>query len=102
MEVVTGDQLREAREGLGATQTEVAELAGVFRSDVCAFENGREFFGDQRLARINAALGKLQAEQLQAKQDAAEAEFLARVGGVVIARVKEFLNEHQRQVGAEH
>lgn len=49
--------LREAREGAGLTQAELARRAGISRSVLNVYESGRREPGSEALARILAAAG---------------------------------------------
>lgn len=51
-----GDRLRASRTRLGMTQDEVAELVGVTKAAVSAWENNREHPGFDKLPKLRAAV----------------------------------------------
>ena len=63
-----GDSIRERRIGLGLTQTELAEHAGVSQADISRIENGRL---DARWSTIHRLSSALEAPGLEPKRSLA-------------------------------
>ena len=80
------------------TQEQITRRAGVTQPTISRWQRGLRKLSPETEERVETALAELEEKQREAERAAAETDFLAKVGGAVLAEVVGILSAAGRSL----